>query len=115
MAFRVSRLLRSPTTARMMRMQAKSRWIIMSEGAEPAFLERWFSESTDVRADPQISEAVVRFLERHGVKSVVMPDRIIGCPHEEGIDYPEGGNCPRCPYWAGRDRFTGKLVHERVP
>jgi hypothetical protein len=44
------------------------------------------------------------------VKSVVMPDRIIGCPHEEGIDYPEGESCPQCPFWEGRDRWTGEPV-----
>jgi hypothetical protein len=38
-------------------------------------------------------------------------ERIIGCPHEEGIDYPEGKSCPQCPYWAGRDRFTHERVH----
>jgi hypothetical protein len=84
--------------------------VVMSEGAEPESLERWFSEVSDVRADPQINEAVMHFLQKHGVKSVVMPDRIIGCPHEEGVDYPEGESCPQCPYWAGRDRFTGKLI-----
>src|SRR5712692_4405008 len=31
-------------------------------------------------------------------------DGIIGCPHEEGIDYPEGKSCPQCPYWARRAR-----------
>ena len=43
-------------------------------------------------------------------KSVVMTDRIIGCPHEEGIDY-EGATCPACPFWAGRDRWTGERLH----
>jgi hypothetical protein len=38
-----------------------------------------------------------------------MTDKIIGCPHEEGIDYPDGEQCPVCPYWAGRDRWTGAL------
>jgi hypothetical protein len=23
-----------------------------------------------------------------------------------GIDYPMGRSCPRCPFWAGIDRFT---------
>ena len=84
--------------------------IILSEGAEPESLERWYSEVADVRKDPQINEAVTHFIQKYGVKSVVMPDRIIGCPHEEGVDYPEGESCPQCPYWAGRDRFTGELV-----
>jgi hypothetical protein len=34
----------------------------------------------------------------------------IGCPHEEGKDYPLGENCPQCPYWANRDRWSGKLI-----
>lgn len=49
-------------------------------------------------------------LEEHAVKSVAMADRIIGCPHEEGTDYPEGQTCPRCPFWASRDRWTGERL-----
>jgi hypothetical protein len=30
-----------------------------------------------------------------------------GCPHEEGVDYPEGEACPDCPFWAGRSRPIG--------
>jgi hypothetical protein len=50
------------------------------------------------------------FITEAGVKSVVIAERIIGCPHEEGIDY-EGAICPACPFWAGRDRWTGKRLH----
>jgi len=39
-----------------------------------------------------------------------MTDRIIGCPHEEGIDYPEGQKCAQCPLWASRDRFTHDTI-----
>jgi hypothetical protein len=42
-------------------------------------------------------------------RSVVMTDRIIGCPHEEGTD--DGSTCPFCPFWAARDRWTGKRLH----
>jgi hypothetical protein len=24
--------------------------------------------------------------------------------------HPEGEPCPECPYWAGRDRWTGQLL-----
>lgn len=72
--------------------------------------ERWFSEDTDVRANEEIGEKVIELLRANGVKSTVVTDRIIGCPHEEGVDYPEGKSCPKCPFWAGRDRFT----HERI-
>ena len=76
----------------------------------PEPLERWFSEDMDVRENPEIGEKISALMKEHGVKSVVAADRIMGCPHEEGIDYPEGKSCPKCPYWAGRDRFT----HERI-
>lgn len=42
---------------------------------------------------------------------MAMTDSILGCPHEEGIDYPEGGSCPQCPFWSGRDRW----ILERIP
>jgi hypothetical protein len=42
--------------------------------------------------------------ETHAVKSVVLVDRIIGRPHQEGLDDPEGVACPQCPFWANRDR-----------
>ena len=86
--------------------------IVASEGAEPDVLERWFSESTDVRTDPEITEAIVRFVELHGAKTIGMVDRIIGCPHEEGVDYPEDEKCPdpKCSFWAIRDRWTGDVV-----
>jgi len=32
----------------------------------------------------------------------VVTDGIIGCPHEEGIDFPVGEGCPYCPFWRGK-------------
>ena len=77
---------------------------IVTAKEKVAFLERWYSEEGDVRFDKTINQQIVEFIERHNVRSVVMSDGIIGCPHEEGIDYPEGESCPKCPYWANRDR-----------
>ena len=85
--------------------------IAESEAGGVARMERWFSDTSDVRADPQINEAILKFIEGHGARSVAMFDRIIGCPHEEGIDYPEGEKCPKCPFWATRDRWSGNEVH----
>jgi hypothetical protein len=75
--------------------------------AEPD-MQKWFSTNgKDIRDDPQVAEEILTFIEASAVKSVVMPNRIIGCPHEEDIDY-EGPTCPVCSFWAGRDRFAGK-------
>ena len=82
--------------------------VIRHEGAEPD-LRRWFSETGDVRTDPTILSEIAAHLRQNSVHSVGMVDGIIGCPHEEGIDYPMGQSCPDCPYWKGRDRWTGEL------
>jgi hypothetical protein len=81
--------------------------VVLREDAEPVALERWFSEQGDVRQSAEIAEQILAFLELHSVLTVVMTDRIIGCPHEEGIDYAEGATCPQCPFWEGRDRWAG--------
>jgi len=73
--------------------------IVESAGGEPILLERWFSDTDDVRRDPAIEAAILGFLEAHGVVSVAMTDGLLGCPHEEGVEYPEGASCPQCPYW----------------
>lgn len=86
--------------------------IVHQEGAEPNPLERWFSNQKDARFDEQIGKRVLDLLKQHKVLSVVTVDRIIGCPHEEGVDYPEGTSCPECPYWEGRNRWTGDLEED---
>ena len=84
--------------------------IVEGEGQEPSHLERWITDDTDARSDERIGGEILRFIQEHGVRSVAMGDDLLGCPHEEGIDYPEGRSCPKCPYWAGRDRFTGERL-----
>jgi hypothetical protein len=85
--------------------------IVVREGAEPDIMERWQNEERDLRYDDEIGFAINAFLREHGVLTVMMADRIIGCPHEEGIDYPEGKPCPECPYWRGRDRWSGEVIN----
>ncbi len=88
--------------------------IVSSEAEnEPSNLERWYSEDgSDLRKNAVASEEMSEFIQAHTVKSVVMTDGIIGCPHEEGKDYPDGEVCPQCPFWANRDRWTGELLKE---
>jgi len=83
--------------------------IIPAEGAEASDLGRWVSDGSDIRRDAEVAAEVLQFIETEGVVSVTTVDRIIGCPHEEGIDY-EGPTCPACPFWARRDRWTGRRV-----
>ena len=83
--------------------------IIPSEGAEPTEMRDWSVETGDVRNDLDVAGEILDLIESQGVLSIVMTDGIMGCPHQEGIDY-EGEWCPShdCAFWYGRDRFTGK-------
>jgi len=87
--------------------------IVPSEDSEVTELRRWCSDRTDVRNDAALGEAILLFIQQHGVKTVAMSPGIIGCPHEEGTDYPDGEVCPKCPYWATRDRWSGEELPEQ--
>jgi len=84
--------------------------IIRHDGAEPEPMKKWFS-SSDLRKSEQILSEILGFIESNSAKTVSMIEEIIGCPHEEGIDYPDDGVCPKCGYWKNRDRFSGEIVH----
>ena len=84
--------------------------IIKYEDAEPEPMNKWFSKR-DLRKSEKVISEVLEFIQLNNAKTVSMIDLIIGCPHEEGIDYPSGESCSECIYWKGRDRFTHKLLH----
>jgi hypothetical protein len=61
----------------------------------------------DVRFDAEITKQILALIKEHQAVSVASVGRILGCPHEEVIDYPEGQSCPQCPFWANRDKWAG--------
>ena len=81
---------------------------ILTQTDQMIAMQKWFAEEEDVRLSSAINQQILEFLDQHHAASAAMSDRIIGCPHEEGIDYPLGETCPRCPFWKGRDRWTGE-------
>jgi hypothetical protein len=84
--------------------------IVPREHAEPEQMKKWYSDD-DIMQEHDIFEEVLEFIRANEAKTVGMVDRIIGCPHEEGIDYSEGQYCPQCPFWVGRDRWNGRVEH----
>jgi hypothetical protein len=78
---------------------------------DPNPMRSWSTNSGDVRNDPVIGAEVASWLRSEGSRDTLTYDRIIGCPHQEAIDYPLGRSCPKCPFWASIDRFT----HEPIP
>jgi hypothetical protein len=65
-------------------------------GQKPDALHRWFVDTGDARNEPAIAGEVAAFFKQHGVEETTVSDRIMGCPHEEGVDYPMGRPCPHC-------------------
>jgi hypothetical protein len=61
---------------------------------------QWLSVGGDVRYDESISHALAEYIAVQQVKKVVIAEKLVGCPHEAGIDYPAGEKCPYCPYWS---------------
>ena len=70
---------------------------------EPSQLRKWSIPSGEIRQDEGVNGEIVAFLKENAVAHATVADRILGCPHEEGVDYPVGASCPLCPYWAGRN------------
>jgi hypothetical protein len=73
--------------------------VIKQDGAE-AIIERFVG--SNIKDSPKVQHQIKSFFERHKVKNVVATDGNMGCPHEEGLDFPSGEDCPFCPYWAGK-------------
>ncbi|HEX9045534.1 MAG TPA: hypothetical protein VF988_00790, partial [Verrucomicrobiae bacterium] len=67
---------------------------------DPVAMEKWIVQGGDIRQDPTVMGAVADLLNRHHAAKTVTYSRILGCPHEEGVDYPLGAVCPHCPFWA---------------
>src|SRR6516164_5778078 len=74
--------------------------IVPSENAKVEELRDWKVDDGEIRADPRIAREILEFIEECRVLSVAMTDGIIGCPHQQGIDY-EGEWCPLCEFWHG--------------
>lgn len=73
--------------------------VILEEDAEP-IIERWVA--TNVTTNPKVQQEMDRFFKKHGVEKVGMSEGNMGCPHEEGEDFPVGEDCPFCPFWKGK-------------
>ncbi len=60
-------------------------------------LKRWVG--TNVAADEKVARQMYEFMRSHGVKTISTATVVMGCPHEEGEDFPKGEDCPFCPFW----------------
>ena len=81
--------------------------IIMEPGGECVDIKRWLRRNVDKNA--QVWKEIHEFISEYPIKSVVVAEGILGCPHEEGLDFPVGGDCPLCSFWKGKQGSGAKL------
>ncbi|WP_420128676.1 hypothetical protein [Longimicrobium sp.] len=82
--------------------------VIAYDGAEP-LMRKWFEDRVDVRVDRRIGKEVTRFFKTQGARQISLMAGIFGCPHEEGVDYPDGEACLQCPFWATHNRYQDSV------
>jgi hypothetical protein len=70
--------------------------VINAPNAKPQFRE-W--QDIDVCENPQVASEIGDYFRLAGVKDVIMTEGVVGCPHDEGVDYSLGESCPECPFW----------------
>lgn len=79
--------------------------VFLRDGTQ-VILERWVASA--ITTNPKIQKEIEAFFKKHGVKSIAISDGNMGCPHEEGKDFPQGEDCPFCPFWKGKQGSNRK-------
>jgi hypothetical protein len=74
-------------------------------------MQAWTVADGDIRGNGGVAEQMLAFIAAHAALSVGIAPNILGCPHQQGIDY-DGDFCPApaCAFWHGRDRWSGELL-----
>ncbi len=67
-------------------------------------LRRWVGSG--IKESPKFRQELLDLVIKTGAGKLVLTTGVVGCIHEEGKDYPDGEECPFCPFWKGRDRWA---------
>ena len=71
--------------------------IVLVDAQNDPITKQWLGEN--IAENPKTISAIGNFFQKYCVSDVVMTEGVIGCPHEEGLDYPLGGECAECTFW----------------
>lgn len=85
--------------------------IVAEAGGTPQNIKTWIHDQGDLRKDVPAIKELFRYIEAHQVVSVALTPGIYYCPHEPGVDFPEGAACSLCTFWSHTkkpDLFRGR-------
>ena len=70
--------------------------VMIDKNTNP-IIKKW--QGKGIAENATVAAEIGEFFQEYAVQNIVMTEGIIGCPHEEGIDYPEGETCQECLFW----------------
>ena len=70
--------------------------ILRAQDQTPLVRE-WSGE--DIAEDVETAKEISQFIKDQAVSRVITSEWVLSCPHEEGVDYPVGEDCPYCLDW----------------
>jgi hypothetical protein len=70
---------------------------ILSSKDQAPIIREWSGEG--IAEDAESAREIALFIQENDVSRVLTSEWVLSCPHDEGIDYPEGEQCPFCPDW----------------
>ena len=73
--------------------------VIKGPDIEPR-LRSW--SQPGVVSDPIVVAEIGSYFLENKTVDIVMTGSVLGCPHEEGVDFPLGTDCPHCKYWSSQ-------------
>ena len=70
--------------------------ILVSKDQAP-IIKDWSGDGISDNVDA--ASEIAQFIKEHAVSRVLTSEWVLSCSHEEGIDFPDGEDCPFCPEW----------------
>ena len=70
---------------------------VISAKNQAPIIREWSGEG--IAEDVESAREIALFIQKNDVARVLTSEWVLSCPHEEGVDYPEGEKCPFCPDW----------------
>lgn len=70
---------------------------IISAKDKAPIIREWTGEG--IAEDVEAAREIARFVQENDIARVLTSEWVLSCPHDEGVDYPEGELCPHCPDW----------------
>lgn len=70
---------------------------ILKSKDQPPLIREW--TGAGIAEDVETAQEISTFIKDQDVARLLTSEWVLSCPHEEGVDFPEGETCPFCPEW----------------